>query len=184
MRSYVIVRGESSGVFFGRLTKICGRSVHLAYSRRIWSWRGASCCSQVSQEGVGPGSRICAPSPDMAVLDAVEIHKCSDGAARQLYAWPATRYCEECRQVRDGCAHEAGHGSAAGIGGDDRGREIAAGRAAGSGDYIGDGDGCPGYAPGSGDDRGDDDSLRDYADGAGEDDGDVYIGHGSACSGE
>lgn len=41
----VIVRGESSGVFYGTLKEKSGREVTLNRCRRIWYWDGAASIS-------------------------------------------------------------------------------------------------------------------------------------------
>ena len=49
---YVLVRTYSAGVFAGYLKDRDGKEVELVKARRLWRWYGASCLSQIAQEGV------------------------------------------------------------------------------------------------------------------------------------
>lgn len=59
MKSYigkkVLVRSYDAGVYFGTLEQIEGETVKLAQVRNIWRWEGASCLSQIANDGIKGG---------------------------------------------------------------------------------------------------------------------------------
>ena len=72
---YVIVRGDRSGVFAGRLAKEEGQKVVLTECRRLWYWNGAASISQIAKEGVNRASscKFTVTVDEIAILDAIEI---------------------------------------------------------------------------------------------------------------
>lgn len=71
----VIVRGESSGVFYGTLKEKNGREVTLSRCRRIWYWEGAASISQLAVDGTS-NPRNCKFTvyvDVISILDAIEI---------------------------------------------------------------------------------------------------------------
>ncbi len=87
---YYIVRGQSSGVFFGKIVKREGQEVQMADARRLWRWNGATECCQLAAEGVKTydGNKVTMPVSEVTILDAIEIHSCSDMAAASLSGVP------------------------------------------------------------------------------------------------
>jgi hypothetical protein len=81
---FVIVRTYSAGVHCGTLKESAGTAVVLAGARRLWRWRGANTLNEVSQQGVGPGSRISEPVPLILLTQAVEVIPCSAKARKIL----------------------------------------------------------------------------------------------------
>lgn len=71
----VIVRGESSGVFYGTLKEKNGREVTLNRCRRIWYWDGAASISQLAVDGTSkPEScKFTVYVDSISILDAIEI---------------------------------------------------------------------------------------------------------------
>lgn len=71
----VIVRGESSGVFYGTLKEKNGREVTLKRCRRIWYWDGAASISQLAVDGTSnPGNcKFTVYVDSISILDAIEI---------------------------------------------------------------------------------------------------------------
>ena len=51
IRSKVIVRTYSAGVFAGTLARKDGKEVELTNARRLWYWRGAASLSQLATVG-------------------------------------------------------------------------------------------------------------------------------------
>ena len=47
----VLIRANGAGVYFGTLEKMEGNQVKVANVRNIWRWTGASCLSQIANEG-------------------------------------------------------------------------------------------------------------------------------------
>ena len=72
---YVIVRGDSSGVFAGTLESQEGQKVVLSNCRRLWYWNGAASISQVAKEGVKKSSscKFTVTVDEIVILDAIEI---------------------------------------------------------------------------------------------------------------
>ena len=83
---YYIVRGDRSGVFFGKIEKREGREVTMTDVRRLWHWRGATECCQLASEGVKDprNCKFTITVSEIVVLDAIEIHPCTDVAAASI----------------------------------------------------------------------------------------------------
>ena len=90
-QQYVVVRTFSAGVHVGVLAKRDGKEVALTGARRIWSWRGANTLSEIALHGVGSGSRVSEPVPEITLTEAIEIIPCTDAARANLEAatWSA-----------------------------------------------------------------------------------------------
>ena len=71
----VIVRGESSGVFYGTLKEQNGREVTLSRCRRIWFWDGAASISQLAVDGTSSPEKckFTVYVDVISILDAIEI---------------------------------------------------------------------------------------------------------------
>ena len=78
----VIVRGESSGVFFGTLVEKNGREVVLEDCRRIWFWSGAASISQLAVDGTKnpENCKFTVSVNSIMILDVIEIIPCSETA--------------------------------------------------------------------------------------------------------
>lgn len=78
----VIVRGESSGVFFGTLIERNGREVVLENCRRIWYWDGAASISQLAVDGTKKpeNCKFTVSVNNIMILDVIEIIPCSKAA--------------------------------------------------------------------------------------------------------
>ena len=83
---YFIVRGDRSGVFFGKIAKREGREVTMTNVRRLWQWHGATECCQLAAEGVkSPNDcKFTITVREIVVLDAVEMHPCTEAAAASI----------------------------------------------------------------------------------------------------
>lgn len=73
--TYVIVRGDRSGVFAGTLARYEGREVELHNCRRLWYWDGACSISQIAKEGVKKPNncKFTVTVDSITILDAIEI---------------------------------------------------------------------------------------------------------------
>ena len=80
----VIVRGDSSGVFFGTLAEREGKEVKLVNCRRLWYWEGAASISQIAMEGVKKPSecKFTIPVTEIVITDAIEIIPCTENAIK------------------------------------------------------------------------------------------------------
>ena len=82
--SFCVVRTYSAGVHLGVVAEQAGTAVLLQDARRLWRWRGANTLHEVSQQGVGPGSRISEPVPEVLLTEAIEVIPCSAAAEEDL----------------------------------------------------------------------------------------------------
>lgn len=59
MESYigkkVLVRGYEAGVYFGTLECFDDKKAKLTQVRNIWHWEGATCLSQIANDGIKRG---------------------------------------------------------------------------------------------------------------------------------
>lgn len=85
-KTFYIVRGDRSGVFFGNIKERNGKEVTMENVRRLWYWDGAASISQLAQEGTTRPSqcRFTVTVDEILVLDAIEIDKCSDKAVKSI----------------------------------------------------------------------------------------------------
>ncbi len=82
----VLVRGDRSGVFVGKLVEENGTVVTLENCRRIWHWEGAASISQLAQDGTSKPELCKFPIAvsKMKVLDAVEIIEMTEIAVESI----------------------------------------------------------------------------------------------------
>ena len=87
---YYIIRGESSGVFFGEIAERNGREVTINECRRLWYWDGAASLSQIANEGVNrPNNcKFTVTVDTLTVLDAIELIPCTGKAVEVIKAVP------------------------------------------------------------------------------------------------
>lgn len=85
-KTFYIVRGDRSGVFFGNIKERNGKEVTMENVRRLWYWDGAASISQLAQEGtVRPSQcKFTVTVDEILILDAIEIDKCSDKAVKSI----------------------------------------------------------------------------------------------------
>ena len=88
--TWYIIRGDRSGVFFGKIGRRDGREVEILDCRRLWFWSGAASLSQLAAEGVkNPDNcKFTVTVPSLTVLDAIELIPCSAAAAENIMAVP------------------------------------------------------------------------------------------------
>lgn len=94
--SKYIVRGKSSGVFYGEILTRTGQEVTLRNARRLWYWEGAASLSQLAKEGtvVPEECKFTIKVDEMLILDAIEIIRCSEAAVKsidEVQEWKMTR---------------------------------------------------------------------------------------------
>ena len=85
-KNYVIVRGDRSGVFFGKLKERSGQEVELRNARKLWYWDGAAAVEQIAKDGVkNPGAcKFTVSVESMIITDAIQIIPCTDSAAENI----------------------------------------------------------------------------------------------------
>ena len=79
----VLVRAYGAGVYFGTLEWIDGETAKLTNVRNIWHWTGASCLSQIANEGV-TGDKIGPVVPSMVLNRVGQIIPLTDEAIKNL----------------------------------------------------------------------------------------------------
>lgn len=82
----VLVRGNSSGIFYGTLEKKAGKEVILTRCRRIWYWDGAATLSQLAMEGTlkPEECKFTIYVDEIMITDIIEIIPCSDAAIESI----------------------------------------------------------------------------------------------------
>ena len=90
MKSYigkkVLVRSCDAGVYFGTLEQIEGETVKLAEVRNIWKWEGATCLSQIANDGIKSG-KISPIVSSMIINRCCQIMPLSEKAIVNLEAF-------------------------------------------------------------------------------------------------
>lgn len=81
---YCIVRTRSAGVHAGTVVSRRGLEVTLKDSRRIWYWKGALSCSELSLRGPQSGSKLADSVPLALLTEAIEIIPCAAAAKKQV----------------------------------------------------------------------------------------------------
>ena len=82
----VLVRGDRSGVFVGKLLEQNGREVTLENCRRIWHWSGAASISQLAVDGTSKPNECKFPVAikKMKILDVIEVLEMTDKAVESI----------------------------------------------------------------------------------------------------
>lgn len=83
----VLIRANGAGVYFGTLEKMEGDQVKVANVRNIWRWTGASCLSQIANEGV-TGNKIGPVVSSMVINNVLQIIPLTDAAISNLENQP------------------------------------------------------------------------------------------------
>ena len=68
----VLIRANGAGVYFGTLEKMEGNQVKVSNVRNIWHWTGASCLSQIANEGV-TGNKIGPVVSSMVINNVLQV---------------------------------------------------------------------------------------------------------------
>lgn len=79
----VLIRAKGAGVYFGTLEKMEGDQVKVAKARNIWHWTGASCLSQIANEGV-TGDRIGPTVESMVINNVLQVIPLTEKAIENL----------------------------------------------------------------------------------------------------
>lgn len=87
----VLVRSCKAGVYFGTLTHVEGETVRMENVRNIWHWTGASCLSQIANDGV-TGDKISPIVSSMVINKVVQIIPLSAKATENLENQPVWKY--------------------------------------------------------------------------------------------
>ena len=83
----VLIRANGAGVYFGTLERMEGDQVRVANVRNIWRWTGASCLSQIANEGV-TGNKIGPVVSSMVINNVLQVMPLTDAAIANLENQP------------------------------------------------------------------------------------------------
>lgn len=78
-----LVRSYDAGVYFGTVTNIDGETVRIENVRNIWRWEGASCLSQIANDGIR-GGKVSPVVGSMILNRCCQIIPCTDEAITNL----------------------------------------------------------------------------------------------------
>ena len=87
----VLVRSYDAGVYFGTLIAVESETCKVADVRNIWSWEGASCLSQVANDGIAEG-RVSPVVGSMILNRVCQIIPLTDKAISNLENQPVWKY--------------------------------------------------------------------------------------------
>ena len=83
----VLVRSYDAGVYFGTLTEMEGEQVAMADVRNIWHWTGASCLSQIANDGI-TGDKVSPVVASMVVNRVCQVIPLTEKAIENLENQP------------------------------------------------------------------------------------------------
>ena len=86
MSDYYIVRGDRSGVFFGKIAERNGSEVRMQKVRKLWYWDGACAVEQIARDGVScpHNCKFTVTVEEMAITDALQIIPCTENAKESI----------------------------------------------------------------------------------------------------
>lgn len=87
----VLVRSYNAGVYFGTLTKVDGETVRMENVRNIWHWTGASCLSQIANDGI-TGDNVSPVVESMVINGVCQILRLTGKAINNLEGQPVWKY--------------------------------------------------------------------------------------------
>ena len=85
---YYIVRGDRSGVFFGKINCRNGQEVQMTDARCLWYWDGAASIIELSLSGTKKPNncKFTVTVEEITITDAIEIVPCSEEATAIIKA--------------------------------------------------------------------------------------------------
>ena len=84
----MLVRSYEAGVYFGTLEEMEGETVKMSNVRNIWHWTGASCLSQIANDGI-TGDKVSPVVSSMVINRVCQIMPLSDKAIANLESQPS-----------------------------------------------------------------------------------------------
>lgn len=79
-----IVRGNRSGVFFGKVVSVDKECVEMENARCIYYWQGALSVLEIAKNGVDSDSKLTTTVDSIVLLDVIEIVPCTEKTIIQL----------------------------------------------------------------------------------------------------
>ena len=83
----VLVRSTNAGVYFGTLTHVEGKTVRVENVRNIWHWTGATCLSQIANDGIS-GDKVSPIVSSMVINGVCQILPLTERAVNNLESQP------------------------------------------------------------------------------------------------
>jgi hypothetical protein len=85
-----VIRTQSAGVWFGKVTKKAGREVIVENARRLWYWKAAKSISLSGVAVYGVISEQCRLAPEVGLvwLEAIELIPATEKAIRSIEETP------------------------------------------------------------------------------------------------
>ena len=83
----VLVRSYDAGVYFGMLTKVEDETVRMENVRNIWHWTGATCLSQIANDGI-TGNRVSPVVSSIVINRVCQIMPLTEKAVENLEGQP------------------------------------------------------------------------------------------------
>lgn len=87
-KGYSIIRADRSGVFFGKVASLKGRTAKILKARQIFYWTKANTCLQIAKDGIGADSRVTVEVEELTLSDAIEVIPCTEKAEKIIEALP------------------------------------------------------------------------------------------------
>ena len=87
LKQVVLVRSVNAGVYFGTLEEVEGQTVRMSNVRNIYKWEGASCLSQIANEGIR-GGQVSQPVSELIITDACQVMPLTEVAKISLDKQP------------------------------------------------------------------------------------------------
>lgn len=87
----VLVRSYDAGVYFGTLEDMEDDNVRLSNVRNIWRWTGASCLSQIANDGI-TGDKVSPVVSSMILTRVCQIMPLTQKAIDNLESQPVWNY--------------------------------------------------------------------------------------------
>lgn len=86
-----LVRSYDAGVYLGTVTNVDGETVRMENVRNIWRWEGASCLSQIANDGIKDG-RVSPVVGSMVLNRCCQIIPCTGKAVKNIEGFAAWKY--------------------------------------------------------------------------------------------
>ncbi len=87
----VLIRSYYAGVYFGTLEDFEDNTVRMSDVRNIWHWTGASCLSQIANDGI-KGDKVSPVVSSMVITKVSQIMPLTDKAVENLENQPIWTY--------------------------------------------------------------------------------------------
>lgn len=86
-----IIRSYEAGIYFGTVVSVDGDTVRVENARNIWKWEGASCLSQIANDGIR-GGKVSQVVRSMVLFRCCQIIPCTERAIKNLSEFSVWKY--------------------------------------------------------------------------------------------